>query len=499
MYICKVSVEFGIYMISSVLFISKYPSNFPLTIDFLFLSPHPGKCPVTSSPLSVEDLLPVQSNNAVRPRPLEGATFPGLLTQLKSEWDEVMLETFALKQALDTTRRELSQTLYQHDAACRVIARLMQEKAELTAMLNGAVPMSNKEETDRSASEMDVDTTSSILPEALAASVASAHERLSTARKGAKFPSLLPKGRLQQVNEEATETAASHLDKTGKAKGLTACSAGLDGVVVGAVDTNIYMISATQGGGIDTTKCKAHKKAVTSTDVLADGRLACGAVDGTVKLFMKTDNGLKVQSTCTDMADAIVAVAIHPSQSIIVAFTSSTYAVISTEETDGHVIYTNPSSDLDVSLTCGAIHPDGVLIGAGTTTGGVILWNLRTGKIEKNIEFSGGAAGGLTFSENGYLAALSRSDGTATTLDLRDGTFKHPLPAGSGQNVAFDASGKYLASGGRVNHGKTWDQGYATTTGENGNDNLVAQSWLPDAAGVLLVMRDGSASIVHFA
>lgn len=62
-----------------------------------------------------------------------------------------MLESFKLRQQLDLTRKELATALYQHDAACRVIARVVRERDEAFQMLN-AYKTGNGSSADHSAS-----------------------------------------------------------------------------------------------------------------------------------------------------------------------------------------------------------------------------------------------------------------------------------------------------------------------------------------------------------
>ena len=118
-----------------------------------------GTCPITGDEMTTADLLPVKSalpcacvvclavdqrmeqcrrpdapvtaaacpasaSKGVKPRPVGASSVPGMLSMLQDEWDAMMLEHYTLREHLNTVRQELSQALYQHDAACRVIARI---------------------------------------------------------------------------------------------------------------------------------------------------------------------------------------------------------------------------------------------------------------------------------------------------------------------------------------------------------------------------------------
>ncbi|GAB0493880.1 hypothetical protein MMPV_005167 [Pyropia vietnamensis] len=96
-------------------------------------------CPVTSAPLTPDDLLPLvpadAADGAPRPVPATALSLPAALDHIRGEWEALVVEAAATRRAAAVVRGELAHALYQYDAASRVIGRLVGERDDARAAL----------------------------------------------------------------------------------------------------------------------------------------------------------------------------------------------------------------------------------------------------------------------------------------------------------------------------------------------------------------------------
>jgi pre-mRNA-processing factor 19 len=223
-----------------------------------------------------------------------------------------MLETFTLKQHLDTTRQELAQALYQHDAACRVIARLMQERDEARHMLNhmqmqGGVVLPSAAtgaSNGHQDSAMAVDAAAAPAAAQLEASVAAELEAtcatLSAERKARK--SAAPSALAPTVDSmKSLAVQASHTPHKADSKTGITCVAvsssfpsnsskggeaeGSTVILSGSTDKNVILTQMDSGKVV--TKLTGHSKKVTAVAFRGIGTASVfsASADNTVKVM----------------------------------------------------------------------------------------------------------------------------------------------------------------------------------------------------------------------
>mmetsp|Transcript_14373 Transcript_14373/g.40594 ORF Transcript_14373/g.40594 Transcript_14373/m.40594 type:complete len:321 (+) Transcript_14373:238-1200(+) len=249
-----------------------------------------GRCPVTGEELGTDDLLDLQTNKAVKPRTAPATSIPGLLGLFQNEWDALMLETHTLKQSMHTLRQELSHALYQHDAACRVIARLTKERDDARNALSEAVRAAPVDmENGKRSADVDMEGQQDgkrVKPGITAEAEALMTETSAKLSKGRKKRAI-PEGTAAADDLEAFNLKSSHpLHKTTKG-GINhiAICPGDSGVLATAGNDGIVQVFDCSKGQI-IGEAAGHAKRVTSVAFVGgpDALLSASA-DSTVRMW----------------------------------------------------------------------------------------------------------------------------------------------------------------------------------------------------------------------
>ncbi|KAK1260514.1 U-box domain-containing protein 72 [Acorus gramineus] len=421
-----------------------------------------GKCPVTGDLLTLDDIIPVKATKAAKPRPVQSGSLPGLIGMFQNEWDTLMLSTFALEQQLRAAREELSHALYQHDAACRVIARLKKEKDEARTLLaqaerqiptstaaNANAVLSNgkraleDEELGPGGKRIRPGITSEIIAE-----LTDCNATLSGQRKKRQISStLMPSAAL----EKFTQLSSHPLHKTSKPGILSVdIHPSKDVIATGGVDANAVIFDRSSEQILCTLT--GHSKKVTTVKFVSrDEMFVTGSVDKTVRIWQETENGnYNCRHILKDHTAEVQAVSIHATNNYFVtASLDNTWCFY--DLASGLCLTQVGEASEEEGYTAAAFHPDGLILGTGTSQAQVRIWDVKTQANVANFDGHVGPVTSMSFSENGYFLATAAHDGVKLwdLRKLRNFRTFTPYDSNTSTNsVEFDFSGNYLAVAG---------------------------------------------------
>lgn len=330
-----------------------------------------GKCPITQEALTLDDLLPLKSNKTVKPRTAPATSIPGLLGIFHDEWDALMLETHTLRQSLHATRQELSHALYQHDAACRVIARLIKERDEARSALENAKAVVEAELAAKRSAGDDEEgragkrTKVAGIPEDVLAELAEVNAQLSKTRKKRPIPETLATpedltAMTQLISAPLHKTTAGGIVSldVNPANPSVLVTAGMDGTA------QIYdTASQRQYGSLE-----GHSKRLTCAAYATPSVLLTTSADKTTRIWSEQQPGsFACSAVLKDHSAEVVGVTLHPSRKYFVTGSADATWAFYDLETASCLKQVADDSIKD-AYTAIQFHPDGLILGTGAHT-----------------------------------------------------------------------------------------------------------------------------------
>eukprot|EP00922_Rhytidocystis_sp_ex-Travisia-forbesii_P064623 GHVS01095995.1.p1 GENE.GHVS01095995.1~~GHVS01095995.1.p1 ORF type:complete len:498 (-),score=72.93 GHVS01095995.1:105-1598(-) len=401
-----------------------------------------GKCPVTGQETTKEQLLPLHVSKVTKPRPLTASSVPGLLSLFQNEWDALMHETFQLRQHLDKVRCQLSTSLYQHDAALRVIARIVRERDAARQQLQqlqqrlseGAVP------------EVVAEPTTDIEPGLSAELLESMQQTAQVLLQGRKKRQV--EGLTKAEKLSSFECSGRYPIHSSTEKGVRCVDIdpkNPNRIATGGMDNAVVLFDTQTNKSVG--KLLGHRQPINSVKVHPrhDVVLSCSD-DRSIRVWAEHAQGSwGVSHVIRKHKAEVCDLSLHPLDNYF-ASSSRDRSWAFYEIESGRCLKT--SADLACEYRCLSFHPDGMILAGGGSDGGVHIWDLKGVAFRAALTGHDRAVTGMSFSENGFYMATASEDGTVRLWDLRKSLSFQTITAENDKpvnNVQFDFTGNYLA------------------------------------------------------
>eukprot|EP01124_Arcella_intermedia_P001493 TRINITY_DN10818_c0_g1_i1.p1 TRINITY_DN10818_c0_g1~~TRINITY_DN10818_c0_g1_i1.p1 ORF type:complete len:402 (-),score=77.89 TRINITY_DN10818_c0_g1_i1:50-1255(-) len=376
-----------------------------------------------------------------------------------------MFERVTLLKQIEEIRTELNGALYQNDAACRVVARLLKERDAIRQEIEQLKKESGIAGPTREDKLPGLDNETK-------AKITQKHQELSTLRKQKVPPPTLAAETIKGYKEKFS--MPPHQAGRGVLT-LDIHPSYQELIVTGGADKCVVLIDYVYGKKLATLT--GHKKQVNS--VLfhpVEDVIITGASDSLVLVWKANapqKSSYAIQHEFSEHSGEVVQCSLHCTQEYVVsASRDSSWAFHSL--VSGKTLLKVPEPEKS-PLTCAMLHPDGGILATGTDSHQIRIWDIRSQKNVANFPGHTDAITDLCFSENGFSLASSGKDNILKLWDLRGPKNTDSLRMDAAvRKLRYDDSGKYLGvatgteirifTGKRLEHIHTFDGHSAVVT-----------------------------------
>lgn len=421
--------------------------------------------PINGKELEEEQLIEVKTNPLVKPKPPTATSIPALLKSLQDEWDAVMLNAFTLRQQLQTARQELSHALYQHDAACRVIARLTKELTaarEALATLKPKASYGAVGDANAKSDSNDSHPTELGLNDAIIEKLDSKAAVLTAERK--KRGKTAPEGLATLDEIRSFKTIASHSGLHSAATPgilcMDLCPSDSSRIATGGNDKVVTVFNKDSEQIV--CQLKGHSKKVTSVIYHPNREhIISASPDSQIRVW--SIPSASTAHLIRAHEGPVTAISLHATGDFLLSTSNDEEWVFSDVTTGQVILREKDSGDSPHALTTAQFHPDGLIFATGTSDSLIKVWDLKEKSNVANFPGHTGQISAISFSENGYYLATAADDSTIKLWDLRKlKNFKNIILEEGYQvkHLSFDRSGSYLGVAGtdvKVYVSKQWD------------------------------------------